>query len=153
AAGRVTLNGRRLSSPAMDVRPGDEIRVDGVPLPVADRTRLWLNNKPRGLVTTNRDPAGPPTVIEKLPPELPPVVPGGRLDVNTAGLRLRTTAGGLARVLELPATGWLRRYRVRAHGTVTEADLAAVKDGVTVDGVRYGLVQAALDRVQGDNAW
>src|SRR5690606_24200408 len=116
------------------------------PLPAPDRSRLWLYHKPRGLVTTNRDPEGRPTIFERLPPDLPRVVSVGRLDINTEGLLLLTNAGGLARVLALPAAGWLRRYRARAHGTVTAADLAGLAGGVTVAGVRYGPVEATLDR-------
>ncbi|MCC6983052.1 MAG: rRNA pseudouridine synthase [Bauldia sp.] len=153
AEGRVSVNGRVLLSPALDVSDADRILVDGKPLPERERTRLWLYHKPKGLVTTARDPEGRPTVFAALPPELPRVVAVGRLDINTEGLLLLTNDGGLARVLELPATGWLRRYRVRVHGTVTPADLAKLGEGTTVDGVHYGPVEAALERVQGTNAW
>jgi len=153
AAGRVSLNGRRLTSPAVVVGPRDEVLVDGQPLPERDRTRLWLYHKPKGLVTTTKDPEGRPTVWDRLPQDLPRVLSVGRLDINTEGLLLLTNDGGLARVLELPATGWLRRYRVRAHGTVTPADLAALADGITIDGVHYGPVEASVDRTQGTNVW
>ena len=153
AEGRVTVNGTVLRTPAYDVKPGDSISVDGTPLPAAERTRLWLYHKPRGLVTTARDPQGRRTVFEALPEDMPRVVAVGRLDINSEGLLLLTNDGGLARILELPSTGWLRRYRVRAHGTVSEGALAALKDGVTIDGVRYGPIEAAIERRQGANVW
>jgi 23S rRNA pseudouridine2605 synthase len=153
AAGRVAVNGRLLTSPAVNVGPDDRIEVDGETLPARERTRLWLYHKPRGLVTTARDPAGRRTVFDALPSELPRVVAVGRLDINTEGQLLLTNDGGLARVLELPATGWLRRYRVRAHGTTTQADLDKLRNGVEIDGVLYGEIEASLDRVQGSNLW
>ena len=153
AAGRVAVNGRTLTTPATVVGSGDDIKVDGKPLPMRERTRLWLYHKPRGLVTTTHDPEGRPTVFEKLPSDLPRVITVGRLDINTEGLLLLTNDGGLARVLELPATGWLRRYRVRAHGTVTQDALDKLQDGFAVDGILYGAIEAVLDRVQGQNSW
>jgi len=152
-AGRVSINGDVLKSPARDVKAGDEVRVDGKPLPLAEPVRLWRYHKPRGLVTTHRDPQGRPTVFEKLPPELPRVVSVGRLDFNTEGLLLLTNDGALARHLELPATGWLRRYRVRAHGRVTQTDLGKLAKGIEVEGVRYGPIEATLDSAQGANSW
>jgi 23S rRNA pseudouridine2605 synthase len=151
--GRVQLNGRVLETPAVTVSGDDKVLVDGNPLPTRERTRLWLYHKPRGLVTTNRDPEGRSTVFEKLPAELPRVLAVGRLDINTEGLLLLTNDGGLARVLELPATGWLRRYRVRAFGKVTQADLDGLSDGIAIEGVLYGAIEATLDKEQGDNVW
>ena len=153
AAGRVAVNGAVIDSPALNVKPGDRITVDGEPLPERDQTRLFLFHKPRGLVTTARDPEGRPTIFDNLPGGLPRVVSVGRLDINTEGLMLLTNDGGLARVLELPATGWLRRYRVRANGEIDQARLDALKAGVTIDGVDYAGIEATLDRVQGANAW
>jgi len=153
AEGRVAVNGRTLTTPAVTVSAKDAITVDGVALPAREPTRLWLFHKPRGLVTTARDPQGRPTVFSRLPPDLPRVVTIGRLDINTEGLLLLTNDGGLARILELPSTGWLRRYRVRAHGTVAPEALDALKTGVTIGGVRYRGIEAALDRVQGSNVW
>ncbi len=152
-AGRVSVNGELLKSPARDVGPSDRILVDGKPLPTAEPVRLWRYHKPRGLVTTHRDPEGRPTVFEKLPPEMPRVMSIGRLDLNTEGLLLLTNDGALARHMELPSTGWLRRYRVRAHGKVTQEALDKLKDGIEVDGVRYGPIDAKLDTVQGANIW
>src|SRR5688500_631761 len=133
--GRVKLNGRVLSTPAITVGPHDRIEVNGEPLAARERTRLWLFHKPKGLVTTNRDPEGRPTIFSVLPPDLPRVMTIGRLDINTEGLLLLTNDGGLARILELPATGWLRRYRVRAHGRVDQAALEKLRNGVTIDGM------------------
>ena len=153
AEGRVTLNGEVLASPAVNVKPEDRITVDGEPLPARERTRLWIFHKPRGLVTTARDPQGRSTVFESLPEELPRVVAVGRLDINTEGLLLLTNDGGLARVIAHPETGWLRRYKVRAHGEVTQEQLDALREGITIDGIDYGPIEARLDRIQGDNAW
>ena len=141
------------TSPAFNVSETDDVRVDGNPLAAPERTRLFLFHKPRGLVTTARDPEGRNTVFAVLPPDLPRVVAIGRLDINTEGLLLLTNDGGLSRVLELPSTGWLRRYRVRAHGTIDQAALDRLADGVTIDGVDYMGVEAKLDREQGSNAW
>ena len=151
--GRVTVNGRVINSPALDVTANDAITVDGKPLPPRERTRLFLYHKPRGLMTTHADPEGRPTVFDNLPEGLPRLISIGRLDFNTEGLLLLTNDGGLARALELPDTGWLRRYRVRAHGEVTQAQLDELKKGVEVEGVKYGPIDATLERDQGANVW
>jgi len=151
--GRVTVNGRVINSPALDVTANDVIAVDGKPLPPRERTRLFMFHKPRGLMTTHADPEGRPTVFDNLPEGLPRLISIGRLDFNTEGLLLLTNDGGLARALELPDTGWLRRYRVRAHGEVTQAQLDELKKGVEVDGVKYGSIDAVLERDQGANVW
>ncbi|MCW4115287.1 pseudouridine synthase [Aurantimonas sp. MSK8Z-1] len=153
ADGRVSLNGKVLDTPAIDVSPADRIEVDGAPLPAIERTRLWLFHKPAGTVTTNRDPEGRATVFDRLPEDMPRVLSVGRLDINTEGLLLLTNDGGLARVLELPSTGWLRRYRVRAHGAIDQAKLDELRNGIAIDGIFYGAIEAVLDRTQGANVW
>jgi 23S rRNA pseudouridine2605 synthase len=153
AAGRVSVNGHTIASPALDVIPHDRITVDGTPLPQRERTRLFLYHKPRGLLTSHADARGRPTIFAALPKNLPRLISVGRLDLNTEGLLLLTNDGGLARTLELPATGWLRRYRVRAHGRVRPEDLEALHDGITIDGIRYGAIEARLEREQGSNLW
>jgi 23S rRNA pseudouridine2605 synthase len=151
--GRVTVNGQLLKSPARDVSESDRILVDGKPLPTVEPARIWRYHKPKGKVTTHRDPQGRPTVFDALPEHLPRVISIGRLDFNTEGLLLLTNDGDLARHLELPATGWLRRYRVRAHGEVTQEALDKLKEGIELGGVRYGPMEATLDKVQGANVW
>ncbi len=151
--GRVTVNGKVLTTPAHVVGASDRVIVDGKPLPETGSPRLWRYHKPKGLLTSHKDPQGRKTVFEALPAELPRVVSVGRLDIGTEGLLLLTTDGELARHLELPSTGWLRRYRVRAHGRVTQEQLDALRDGVTIDGVHYGPVEARIDRKQGSNVW
>src|SRR5438874_5108393 len=153
AAGRVAVNGAVIASPALNVTAADRIIVDGAPLRERERTRLFLYHKPRGLLTTHADPQGRPTIFEALPKTLPRLLSVGRLDLNTEGLLLLTNDGSLARVLELPATGWLRRYRVRAHGSVHADELAALREGVAIDGVAYGPIEAGIERVQGANVW
>jgi 23S rRNA pseudouridine2605 synthase len=153
AAGRVAVNGKPVASPALNVEVRDRIEVDGQPLPMRERTRLFLYHKQRGLLTTHADPGGRPTIFSVLPKDLPRLISVGRLDLNTEGLLLLTNDGGLARALELPATGWLRRYRVRAHGSVAQAQLDSLRRGITIDGVRYGEIEATVDRPQGSNVW
>jgi 23S rRNA pseudouridine2605 synthase len=151
--GRVSVNGVNLESPAFNVGPHDRISVDGRPVDAPEAPRLWRYHKPDGLVTTHSDPQGRETVFEHLPEDLPRVISVGRLDLSSEGLLLLTNDGGLARSLELPSTGWLRRYRVRAYGRVTQAELAQLADGITVDGITYGPVEAVLDRAETSNAW
>jgi 23S rRNA pseudouridine2605 synthase len=151
--GRVRLNNATVTHPATFVTPGDIVAVDGKVVDTPDRTRLWRYHKPDGLVTTHRDPENRPTVFERLPPGLPRVVSVGRLDLTSEGLLLLTNDGTVARRLELPSTGWLRRYRVRVNGHPTQPMLAGLAKGVTVDGIRYGPIEAGLDSVKGDNAW
>ena len=152
--GRVAVNGKIVKTPAFNVTERDQIKVDGEPLAARQGTRVWLYHKPPGLVVTEKDPEGRPTIFDKLAEEgLPRVVTIGRLDINTEGLLLLTNDGGLKRVLELPATGWLRRYRVRAFGTITQAQLDRLKDGIEVDGIKYGPIEATLERQQGSNVW
>ncbi|WP_158809611.1 pseudouridine synthase, partial [Beijerinckia sp. L45] len=154
--GRVEVNGVVLTSPALDVGPADKILVDGIPLPSAEKTRLFMFHKPGGLITSDHDPEGRETVADYLRehwPDGPRVVTIGRLDYNTEGLLLLTNDGGLARVLELPATGWVRRYRVRAKGQTNQPELDKLMHGVTIDGVDYAGIEAKLDRIQGANCW
>lgn len=153
ADGRVVVNGKKLDTPAFLVGAGDDIRVDGKPLPGAERTRLFLYHKPEGLVTTNRDEKGRDTVFANLPKELPRVVSVGRLDLNTEGLLLLTNDGELSRYLELPSTGWKRKYRVRVHGPVDQGKLARLKNGITVDGIKYQSIEASFEKQQGTNSW
>ncbi len=153
-AGRVAVNGKTIRTPAFNVVDADTIAVDGTPLAEKRGTRVWLYHKPAGLVVTESDPEGRKTIFQDLAQRgLPRVLTVGRLDINTEGLLLLTNDGGLKRVLELPATGWLRRYRVRAHGRIEQAELDKLRRGVSVEGVRYGPIEATLERVQGSNVW
>jgi len=153
ADGRVKLNGKVLDTPAIKVTAADKVLVDGRPVGAPEPTRLWRYHKPTGLVTTHNDPAGRATVFQHLPPDLPRVISVGRLDLTSEGLLLLTNDGELARRLELPSNGWVRRYRARAFGRVTQEELDRLKDGITVDGVRYGSIDAKLERGGASNAW
>ena len=153
SAGRVAVDGKTLVTPAVTVTAVNTVTVDGDPIPAAAPMRLWRYHKPPGLVTSHGDPQGRPTVFERLTGTLPRVVSVGRLDLNSEGLLLLTNDGELARKLELPATGWTRRYRVRVHGQVDGAKLAALAGGVEIEGIKYAGIRADLDRKQGANAW
>ena len=152
-AGRVAVNGKPIASPALVVTPADQVMVDGALLPEREHVRLWRYNKPPGLVTTHSDPQGRPTVFQRLPETLGRVISIGRLDLTSEGLLLLTNDGALARRLELPSTGWTRRYRVRAHGTADEAALDKLRNGITLAGIRYGAIEARVEKVQGSNVW
>jgi 23S rRNA pseudouridine2605 synthase len=150
---RVSVDGRVLDTPAVRILPGQRVTVDGKILPEAEPARLFRYHKPRGVVTSARDPEGRTTIYDTLPEGLPRLMPIGRLDLTSEGLLLLTNDGALKRRLELPSTGWLRRYRVRVFGNPDEASLRSLAQGVTVEGITYGPVEARLDRLQGDNAW
>ncbi len=152
-AGRVAVNGKRIDSPALNVTQADRITVDGKPLADPEPARLWLYHKPTGLVTTAKDEQGRKTVFDALPEDMPRVMSVGRLDLNSEGLLLLTNDGGIKRRLELPSTGWLRKYRVRVKGAPDEATLEPLRKGLTVDGERFQGMTVTLDRQQGANAW
>ncbi len=152
-AGRISVDGTTLTSPAINITPEAQVCVDGQLIPATERARLWRYHKPPGLLTTHSDPQGRKTVFANLPDELPRVVSIGRLDVNSEGLLLLTNDGGLARKLELPSTGWVRRYRVRAFGSITQDDLGKLAKGITVDGTRFGAIEAKIERKGRSNVW
>ncbi len=152
-AGRVRVNGEQISSPALNVTDKDKITVDGKPVSDPEPPRLWLYHKPTGLVTTTRDEKGRETIYDALPAEMPRVMSVGRLDLNSEGLLLLTNDGGIKRQLELPSTGWLRRYRVRVNGRPTDEALEPLRKGITVEGERFQPMTVTLDRQQGANAW
>ena len=153
AEGRIALDGETLTTPATILKSLRGVTVDGNPVREPDPARLFLYHKPAGLLTTAKDPAGRPTIYDRLPADLPRVMPVGRLDLNTEGLLLLTTDGELKRALELPATGVERTYRARAFGTVTQAQLEALIEGVEIEGMRYGRIDANLERRTGRNQW
>jgi 23S rRNA pseudouridine2605 synthase len=152
-AGRVSVNGKTIDSPALNVGSSDEIAVDGKAIAAPDRPRLWLYHKPTGLVTSARDEKGRDTVFDALPPDMPRVMSIGRLDLNSEGLLLLTNDGGLKRRLELPQTGWLRKYRVRVKGSPKDDTLEPLRRGLTIEGERFQPMEVTLDRQQGANAW
>jgi 23S rRNA pseudouridine2605 synthase len=152
-AGRVTVNGARVDTPAVNVTETDRVELDGAPLAPPEPARMWRYHKPSGLVTTESDEKGRPTVFDRLPDGLPRVMSVGRLDLNSEGLLLLTNDGALKRRLELPSTGWMRKYRVRVHGQPTEAMLEPLRRGMQLDGERFQPMTVTLDRQQGANAW
>ncbi len=154
-AGRVSVNGKAIVSPALNVLPSDKIIVDGKPVNKEGmrEPRLFRYHKPAGLVTTHKDEQGRQTVFESLPPHLPRLISVGRLDLNTEGLLLLTNDGELSRFMELPSTGWIRRYKVRAYGHISQERLTDLAKGVTIEGVKYAGIEATLEKQQGDNAW
>ena len=151
--GRVAVDGKVLNSPALDVGPTSWIVVDGKPLPAAEPSRLFRFHKPKGVLTAARDPEGRPTIYDRLPTDLPRLVPIGRLDIGSEGLLLLTNDGELKRKLELPATGWTRRYRARVHRLPEPPQLARLLAGITIEGIAYGPIQVTVDHTQGDNSW
>lgn len=153
ADGRVTVNGKKISSPALNVTASDKVSVDGKPLPDQEPVKIWRYHKPKGLVTTAKDEKDRDTIFSKLPDDLPRTITIGRLDINTEGLLLLTNDGELARHLELPKTGWLRRYKVRAKGSISQDKLNDLSKGITVEGIKYGPIQAQLIKEQGSNCW
>lgn len=153
AAGRVTLNGKILKTPAVTVTDSDVILVDNEPIAEAEPPRLWRYHKPAGLMTTHKDPEGRPTLFDNLPKGMPRVISVGRLDMTSEGLMLLTNDGELARQLELPSTAWARKYRARAYGRVTQEQLDTLKAGIKIDGIKTGPIEAEFERQQGDNAW
>jgi 23S rRNA pseudouridine2605 synthase len=151
--GRVSVNGKTIDSPALNVTPSDRVVVNGKVVGAPDEPRIWLYHKPVGLVTTTKDEQGRPTIFDKLPDDMPRVMSVGRLDLNSEGLLLLTNDGGIKRKLELPSTGWLRRYRVRVKGQPTDESLEPLRKGLVIDGERFQPMIVTLDRQQGANAW
>jgi len=151
--GRIAVNGKTIDSPALNITDNDRVSVDGKHVGAPDVPRMWMYHKPAGLVTTERDERDRPTVFAALPDNLPRVMSVGRLDINSEGLLLLTNDGGVKRKLELPSTGWLRRYRVRINGSVSEASLDKLREGISVEGINYQPMTVTFDRQQGANAW
>ena len=151
--GKVSVNGDIITSPALNVTASDKIMVDNKRLPQAQEARLWRYYKPRGLIVSAKDEKGRETIFDTLPPHMPRVISVGRLDYDSEGLLLLTNDGALARHLELPSTGWSRRYKVRVQGRVDEQKLESLKDGITIDGIRYGEIEASLETQMNSNAW
>ncbi|WP_406721175.1 pseudouridine synthase [Thioclava litoralis] len=152
-AGRVAVNGKQAASPALDVTPKDKVTIDGTPIDAPQETRVWLYYKPLGLVTTEKDEQGRRTIFDEMPEGMPRVLNVGRLDLNSEGLLLLTNDGALKRRLELPETGWLRKYRVRVNGRPTPDTFNPLRAGITIDGTEFQPMDITLDRQQGANAW
>jgi 23S rRNA pseudouridine2605 synthase len=152
-AGRIAVNGTRIDRAALNVTTTDKITVDGKPLTPPEPPRLWLYHKPVGLVTTTRDEQGRATIYDTLPPDLPRVMTVGRLDINSEGLLMLTNDGGVKRQMELPSTGWLRKYRVRVNGRPSDTQLEPLRRGLTVDRETFQSMTVTIDRQQGANAW
>lgn len=153
ADGRVSVNGKKIDSPALNVTASDKVVVDGKPLEAPEPPRIWLYHKPTGVVTTHKDEQGRPTIYDALPDDMPRVMSVGRLDLNSEGLLLLTNDGGVKRKLELPSTGWLRKYRVRVKGAVKDDMLEPLRKGITIEGERFQPMIVSFDRQQGANAW
>lgn len=151
--GKIAIHGKTLESPATVITSLDGVTVEGRPVAAVEATRLFRFHKPAGFLTTARDPGGRPTIFDILPPGLPRLVPVGRLDMNTEGLLLLTTDGGLKRGLELPVNAVPRRYRVRAYGEISQSALESLAEGITIDGMRYGSINADIERRTGANLW
>lgn len=152
-AGRVSVNGAQIMSPALNVTATDQITVDGKDVSAPEPPRMWLYHKPVGLVSTDRDEKDRETIYDGLPEDMPRVMSVGRLDINSEGLLLLTNDGGIKRKLELPSTGWLRKYRVRVNGRPEDRTLEPLRRGLTIDGERFQPMTVTLDRQQGANAW
>lgn len=151
--GRVKVDGKTINTPATIVDDPTRIELDGIALPPKEQPKMWRYHKPPGLITSHKDDLGRATVFDKMPEHLPRVISVGRLDLNTEGLLLLTNDGDLARRLELPSSGWKRRYKVRIFGYVDDDRLASLARGITVDGIRYGSIEASLEKRTGSNAW
>ncbi len=152
-AGKVTVDGKRITSPALNVTDENVVIVNGEPLAAKEEAKLWLFHKPKGCLTTTSDPQGRKTVFEIIPKSLPRVISVGRLDYNTEGLLLLTNSGALARHLELPSTGWIRRYKVRAYGKIDNNKLDLLRAGAEIDGIKYAPAKIELEKTQGENNW
>ncbi len=152
-SGRVSLDGNIIDKPGINVTPSNVILVDGKPIAAPEKARLWIFHKPKGVITSNGDPQGRKTVFEILPDYMPRVISVGRLDFNTEGLLLLTNDGKLARHMELPSTGWVRKYKVRAFGTIENHRLDILRRGATISGVKYGSAKIEVEKTQNDNSW